>query len=150
MSRKSAAAIAAIVATLALFVGWYVIASDYDYSALSGTYVFHDGEVTSTLVLHSDRTFDQTLIRNGNTSQAVGGWRRIGEGGVTFSKEMLRLPGQQTYSDRFGTDPNGDRSADQEFGGHFQKFLGIYPFLNLDASPTPLTLHKRLLSLKNR
>jgi hypothetical protein len=142
---KSARVAAVTLISIAALVGWYSIAADYDYEALSGTYVFRSNSETSTLVLHPDHSFVQDTTQSGKSIHAVGEWHRIGEGDVTFSKEFSRLPGQQSYRDRFGPDPNGDEFADQEFGGDFQKFVGIYPSLHLDATPDALVLHKRFL-----
>ena len=133
---------------IALLAGWcwYCIAANYDYSALAGTYVFHGGDVTSTLLLRKDASFHQTLEQNGLTRQSDGQWQRIGEGGVVFSSQFLRVPGVRTFIER---DPgHGDGSvADVEFYGHFQKFVGIYPSLYLDGQPNGPAFHKQLFPL---
>lgn len=62
-----------------------MVAADYGYHALSGTYTFRSGGETSTLILRQDRTFEQELIRNGTARRAQGTWYRFGEGGIAFS-----------------------------------------------------------------
>ena len=90
---------------------WFVIASDYSDAAASGTYrLVHNG-ITSTLVLRPDHSFKQEVSVSNATQRAEGTWRRVGEGGVAFSRDFLTLPGEQpdedgtAYSDmqrRFG------------------------------------------------
>jgi hypothetical protein len=84
---------------LALFCAWYTVAANYDYGAVSGTYVFQRGDESSTLILRKDRTFSQQRTSNGKVEQAQGTWRRLGEGGVNFSKEFLTVGGVQPESD---------------------------------------------------
>jgi hypothetical protein len=82
-----------------LFWAWYVVAADYGYKAVSGKYRFSgDGEI-STLILSRDHSFRQELNRSGSVEHAQGSWRRIGEGGVVFSKEFLRVAGQTARPD---------------------------------------------------
>ena len=83
----------------AAFSVWYMVAADYGYGAVSGTYKFRQDGETSTLVLKKDRTFVQERTRQGKTERAQGTWRRIGEGGVVFSPEFLKVTGQETRSD---------------------------------------------------
>jgi hypothetical protein len=125
-----------------LFVGWWWIASNYDYAALAGTYAFHGDGVTSKLVLRPDQTFHQEVTKDGRTSAADGTWHRSGEAGVNFSIEFLRVPGAKTFVEEFG---KGDGSVeDNEFFGDFDKILGIYPTLKINANPPGPTFHKVL------
>lgn len=80
---------------LAVVVGvvWYSIAANYDYGAVSGTYSLRNDRDESTLVLRKDRSFQQELKHDERVERAQGTWRRVGEGGVVFSKEFLKLPG---------------------------------------------------------
>jgi len=121
---------------------WFVIASGYDYSDLAGTYTTGGDRVSCSLILRPDATFHEELQDSIGAKSADGTWRRIGEGGVVFSSQFLRLPGQQSFSDRFGNDPKSITDAD--FGGHFNKILTVYPELDLDASPTDIRLRKEL------
>jgi hypothetical protein len=41
--------------------------------------------------LNQDRSFQQQLIRDGKVENAEGSWRRLGEGGISFSKEFLKV-----------------------------------------------------------
>lgn len=106
-----AKATGAVVLPLALFVLWYTVAADYGDSVTSGTYHLSQNGETSTLVLKPDHTFRQELSRSGELRRAEGSWRRIGEGGVVFSKEFLAVSGQEL-------DPDGTAIADlkKKFG----------------------------------
>jgi len=88
-----------LLLALALFCGWYMVAANYDYGAVSGTYVYRRDNESSTLILRKDRTFSQQRISHGKVEQAQGTWRRIGEGGVNFSKEFLTIGGIHSESD---------------------------------------------------
>jgi len=100
---------------LAFLWCWYMVAADYSYSAVSGTYMFHDDGESSTLVLRRDQSFQQDLNRDGKIVHVRGTWRRIGEGGVVFSKEFLKVNGQEVRSD-------GQADAEIE-----KRFLGFFP-----------------------
>ena len=140
--NRSLRAAAGTFIILLLLVIWFVIASGYDYADLAGTYTTKADGVSFSLILSPDRTFHEELQDSAGPKSADGSWRRIGEGGVAFSGEFLRLPGQQSYSDRFGHDSNSTTNAD--FGGNFYKILTVYPELDLNGSPTDIRLHKRL------
>jgi hypothetical protein len=143
MERKARIASLSFFAVLFAFSVWWLFAANYDYSALAGTYVFRGDGVTSTLLLRKDATFHQTVQQNGQNRQADGQWRRIGEGGVNFSIEFLRVPGAQTFIEQ--QPGHGDGTvADNEFYGEFKKFLGIYPSLHLDGEPHGPVFHKKL------
>ena len=88
-----------IFLSFAVFWIWYMVAADYSYGAIAGTYVYRaDGE-ESTLALKKDQSFQQELIRQGKVERTQGSWRRIGEGGVVFSKEFLPVGDVQAASD---------------------------------------------------
>jgi hypothetical protein len=125
------------------FCGWYAIAADHNYGALSGTYTSSGNGESSILVLKSDQTFQQQLRHDGKDDQATGTWHRIGEGGVDFSIGFLRIPGAKQYREEFPDHLDGT-PADDQYYGHFEKILGIYPILKLNANPPGPTLHKRL------
>ncbi|HXS13700.1 MAG TPA: hypothetical protein VN734_13410 [Acidobacteriaceae bacterium] len=134
------ASLSFLTALVAFWVWWFFAAN----SALAGTYEFRGHGATSTLLLRKDATFHQILRQNGQTLQADGSWRRIGEGRVNFSPEFLRVPGAQTFIEE-QPGRGGDGSvADNEFYGEFKKFLGIYPSLHLDGDPDGPVFHKRL------
>jgi hypothetical protein len=114
---KSALAGWGFLLAIVLFCAWYIIAANYSYGAVSGTYNFRENGETSTLILKEDHSFQQELSRNGKLESARGSWRRIGEGGVVFSKEFLRMTGQEVRS---------DGQADGEVKKTFALFLSIY------------------------
>jgi hypothetical protein len=98
---------------IAVFWVWYMVAADYGYSAVSGTYTLRREGESSTLVLRHDRSFQQELSRAGKRVRAQGTWRRSGEGGIAFSREFLKLSGQEI-------------ADDGEAYGHVEKsFLGL-------------------------
>ena len=94
------ARVAGVAVLLAVcFVVWYVIASDYSDGAVSGIYHLAQNGETSTLNLKSDHSFQQELTKQGRVERATGKWRRLGEGGVAFSKEFLVVSGQEPAAD---------------------------------------------------
>lgn len=99
-------------------VFWYVVASDYGDSVASGTYHLAQNGETSTLVLKPGHSFEQELSRSGRTEHAEGNWRRLGAGGISFSKEFLRISGQEL-------DPDGTAFGDMH------KRLGFLVSLSL-------------------
>src|ERR1035441_3755854 len=84
---------------LICFVLWYTVASDYGDGVTSGTYHLAQNGETSTLVLKPDHTFQQELNKLGNVKRAAGTWRRFGEGAIEFSKECVRVSGQELGQD---------------------------------------------------
>jgi hypothetical protein len=118
-----------IVLLIVMFWTWYVTAADYSYGAVSGVYTFaHEGEL-STLILKPDHSFHQELRSLGKVEHAQGNWRRIGEGGVVFSKEFLKLSGQETASDG------------QSFG-EVKKSFGLVPSIVLSPDSGGPKLHR--------
>jgi hypothetical protein len=109
-----------VTLALALLWCWYWVAADYSYKAVSGTYTFHDDGESSTLVLRPDRSFQQDLSRDGKIEHTGGTWRRIGEGGVVFSKEFLKVKGQEV---------RGDGQADGEIE---KRFAGFFPSIRFE------------------
>jgi hypothetical protein len=107
---------------LILFWVSYSVVADYSYGAVSGTYTLTLNGETSTLILNKDRSFQQELSRNGKVERTQGSWRRLGEGGVVFSKEFLKVSGQEVR-------PDGQ--AD----GEVKKRFGL--FLSIDLNPDP-------------
>jgi hypothetical protein len=116
---------------LFLFVAWYVIAANYNYAAVSGMYVYRSDKETSTLILRSDQSFEQELVHDGKTQNAHGTWRRIGEGGVVFSKNFLKLSGQEVRT---------DGQAD----GQVRKRFGLLLSLALNPDPNGPVFYKKI------
>ncbi|SNS27990.1 hypothetical protein SAMN05421770_101319 [Granulicella rosea] len=111
--------------------GWYVVAADYDYSALSGTYVFSGGGEKCILRLEPNETFTQILSRDGKTSSVQGSWHRYGEAHVSFSAEFIPLVGEDLK-------PLGAPH------GQFDKTFGFFPSLTLAPLPDGPTFRKKL------
>jgi hypothetical protein len=124
--------ICAVLLPLCIFSIWYSVAADYGYGAVSGTYTFRQHGEESTLVLGKDRTFQQDLRRNGIVQHAEGTWRRLGEGGMVFSSEFLKLSGQESR-------PDGQ--ADGEVRKHF---LGLLVSIDLAPESKGLKFKKML------
>jgi hypothetical protein len=128
---KSAFAGWGFLLAVVLFCVWYTVAANYSYGAVSGTYNFRENRETSTLILKEDRSFQQELSSNGKLESARGSWRRIGEGGVVFSKEFLRMTGQEVRS---------DGQAD----GEVKKKFGLFLSIHLSPDPGGPVFHKQL------
>src|ERR1700733_14315567 len=86
---------AGLLLLILVFWVWYCVAADYSYGAVSGTYTLSLNGEMSTLILNKDRSFQQELSRDGKVERTQGSWRRLGEGGVVFSKEFLKVSGQE-------------------------------------------------------
>ncbi len=115
---------------LITFVAWYSIASNYDYDVLAGTYSLRrDGE-TLTLVLKKDRSFQEEFIHDGKVEHSQSSWRRIGEGGVVFSKEFIRASGQEIM-------PDGEAYA------AVKKTLGLFPSIHCAPDSSGPVFSKR-------
>lgn len=104
-----------VIACLSL---WATAAMDYGDSVAVGTYQFErDGE-TSTLVLNPDHTFRQTRRQASSEQHSQGTWRRLGEGGISFSRDFLVVSGDEP-------EPDGTTFADMH------KTLGLFTSLRL-------------------
>lgn len=88
-----------IFVAVVCFVLWYSVAADYGDGVTSGTYHLSQNDQTSTLVLKPDHSFQQELSEHGEVERATGTWRRVGEGGIAFSKEFLTVSGQEPGAD---------------------------------------------------
>jgi len=88
-----------IFVVVVCFVLWYSVAADYGDGVTSGTYHLDQNDQTSTLVLKPDHSFQQELSEHGEVKRATGTWRRVGEGGIAFSKEFLNVSGQEPSAD---------------------------------------------------
>ena len=121
-----------VVLILAFLWCWYMVAADYSYRAVSGTYIFHGDGESSTLVLRQDQSFQQDLNRDGRIEHVRGTWRRIGEGGVVFSREFLKVKGQEVRS---------DGQADGEIE---KRFAGFIPSIRFEPQFSGPTFNRRL------
>jgi hypothetical protein len=91
---------------------------DYGDHVVIGTYTTTKNAQPCTLILRADHSFHQERTRNGKTETADGEWRRIGEGGLAFSKQFLVMSGQEA-------------GADGTSYGEIRKALGLFPSIAL-------------------
>jgi hypothetical protein len=92
-TRKSIGVV--ILLAFITFTFWYVEAGNFSDSKMSGTYILQRGGEMSTLILGLDHNFHQELNRSGTVSRAEGSWRVSGEGHIAFSKEFLKVSGEE-------------------------------------------------------
>jgi hypothetical protein len=131
MTVKAIARVSGVLMlALITFVAWYSIASNYDYDVLSGTYSLRLNGETATLILKKDRSFQQHLIHEGKMEHAQASWRRVGEGGIVFSKELIEVSGQEAR-------PDGQVDAE------VRKTLGLFPAIYFDPDPGGPVFRKR-------
>jgi hypothetical protein len=78
---------------------WFVVASDNSDASASGTYRLARNGLTSTLILLPDHSFRQEVSDSKEIQRAEGSWRRVGQGGVVFSRDFLTFPGEQRGED---------------------------------------------------
>jgi hypothetical protein len=113
---------------------WFVIASDYSDAAASGTYrLLHNG-TRSTLVLLPDHSFRQEVSDYNGIQHAEGRWRRLGIGGVAFSRDFLTFPGEQR-----GEDGTAYSDMQRKFGILIRLSLRTYTVVwygKTDPAPT--------------
>jgi hypothetical protein len=88
-----------ILCAICLFTGWYMIAANYDYGMVAGTYEFRGAKESSVLLLKKDGSFFQKRSSNGKIDYAQGTWHRSGEGGIDFSEGFLEVGGVAPDSD---------------------------------------------------
>lgn len=108
-----------------------MVAANYDYGALAGTYVLNRSGEKCILHLRSAGTFAEELVRLGEVQRAQGRWHRYGESHVSFSSEFVTIRGQAL-------------NADGEAHGEFDKRLGLLPFLTLAPLPDGPKFRKQL------
>lgn len=115
MKWRSVVAPVGVLCFLALLWCWYMAAADYSYSWLAGTYEYRSATVASKVVLRQDGTFEQQRAIGAEVKSVSGRWRRVGEGGVVFSKEFLNIPYEESREDG------------QVDGTVTKRFLGFFP-----------------------
>lgn len=98
-ARSITKAAGAALLLLGILFWWFLVASDYSDAAACGKYKLNYRGVRSSLVLRCDHSFSQDVSNAGKIQHATGTWRRVGEGGVNFSKEFISLPGEQLGED---------------------------------------------------
>ena len=110
-----------LLATLLIVFGlvlWGAAALNYGDDVAIGKYGYASGGESCDLLLRPDHTFHQELHRQASTQHADGTWRRVGEGGVSLSKEFLPVRGDEPG-------PDGSTWAD------LHKALGLFPRLEI-------------------
>jgi hypothetical protein len=100
------------------FFTWLVAAMDYGDSVAVGKYSYERSGESSTLVLNPDHTFRQTRRFGSNEQHSEGTWRRVGQGGISFSKEFLVVAGDEP-------EPDGTTFSDMK------KILGVFVTIRL-------------------
>jgi len=112
------------------FVGWFRVASNYDYDALAGTYVMDGAGEKCIVELYADGNFSEQLMHSGTTKLAQGKWTRYGESHMSFSPEFMTVSGEEL-------------NASGQTHGQFEKMLGVFPSLTLAPLPGGPTFRKR-------
>ena len=107
-----------LVTIFAFLCIWGILAFNYGDDVASGTYHFAQAKTNCELVLKSDHTFIQEMKSGGNQARANGTWRRVGEGGISFSNAFLAVPGELI-------EPDGTTFADMH------KTLGLFVRLHM-------------------
>ena len=97
--KKSAWMVAGSILAIACLLLWGAAAMDYGDDVAAGYYRFEHGQESSTLLLNPDHTFRQTRSIGSNEQHSDGTWRRVGEGGISFSKEFLVVSGDEPEPD---------------------------------------------------
>jgi hypothetical protein len=66
-------------------------------------------EVSATLVLNADHSFDQTLAHDGVANHANGNWSQLADGTIEFSNAFLKTSGEPLRGDESASsmDPKG-------------------------------------------
>ena len=114
-----------------IFVIWYVEAGNFSDSKISGTYILQQGGEMSTLILERNHSFQQQLDRSGTVKRAEGSWRVSGEGHIAFSREFLRVSGEEMSP------------AGQAYG-QIENWFGLVS-ITLAPNPNGPRFHKKLL-----
>lgn len=116
--KKSVRVSIGFLLSFAGFVVWCTAAMNYGDSVAVGKYRFIGNREISTLVLKPDHSFQQDLQIGGIKGHGEGTWRRIGEGGIAFSKGFLAVSGDEPG-------PDGTTYCDMH------KTLGLFVSLRL-------------------
>jgi hypothetical protein len=117
MKKSVRVTVGLIVSFVCLFM-WGAAAMNYDDSVAVGKYRFTGNGEFSTLVLKPDHSFQQDLQMGNIKRHGEGTWRRVGEGGISFSKEFLVVSGDEP-------EPDGTTFCDMH------KTMGLFVSLRL-------------------
>jgi hypothetical protein len=80
-------------------VEWYGKVSSVPDETVSGTYAGDEEGVPATLILKSDRTFEQTVTHGGIAKHAQGTWTLSPAGEIDFSKSFIKATGESVRED---------------------------------------------------
>jgi hypothetical protein len=116
--KKPAWMVGGFILAIACLILWGDAAMNYGDDVAVGSYRFERAKEISTLILNPDHTFRQTRSIGSDEQHSEGTWRRIGEGGISFSKEFLVVSGDEP-------EPDGTTFSDM------QKAFGLFPSLRL-------------------
>lgn len=117
MSKSLRLAGGILLIVISCFI-WLIVAMDYGDSVAVGKYRFAGNGEVSTLVLNPDHSFEQELTIGNANQHGKGTWRRVGEGGISFSKDFLVVKGDEP-------EPDGTTFSDMH------KALGLFLSLEL-------------------
>jgi hypothetical protein len=118
MTSRTVTTSVVLAAFFAALCFWGIAAFNYGDEVAVGTYHFAQARVICELVLKPDHTFVQELKSGGNAARVEGTWRRVGEGGISFSNAFLAVPGALI-------EPDGTTFADMH------KALGLFVTLRV-------------------
>ena len=118
MTSRAVRTSVVLTAVVIVLCVWGLAAFNYGDDIVVGTYHFDQARVSCKLVLKPDHTFVQELESAGSATRAQGTWRRVGEGGISFSNAFLALPGVMI-------EPDGTTLADMH------KALGLFVTLRM-------------------
>lgn len=118
MNSRAATTSIVLATFVALLCFWGIAAFNYGDEVAVGTYHFAHTNVTCELILKPDHSFVEGLKSGAYSDRAEGSWRRVGEGGISFSNSFLAVPGEVI-------EPDGTTFADMH------KVLGLFVRLHL-------------------
>ena len=116
-----------LITAMGIFYYWE--GENFSDGAVSGTYTLQLSGEASTLVLRPDHSFQQELRLPGKVGHAEGTWRVSGEGHIAFSREFLKVTGE-------------DLSPGGQAFGQIENRFGLV-WITLAPNPNGPTFHKR-------
>jgi len=119
-----------VVLIIAISVFWFWEGENFSAGAVSGTYALQLNGEASTLVLRPDHSFQQELDSAGTVQRAEGNWSVSGEGHIAFSREFLKVSGEEVSP------------AGQSYG-QIENWFGLVS-ITIAPNPDGLRFHKKL------
>lgn len=127
--NKPARKVAGVIAILLACLVWWWMSWDFSDRFVAGRYIARSKGQRTILVLNADHSFNQEIRANTATVHANGSWRRIGEGGIVFSENFLRLSNAAT--------------GDNEIYGNLDNTFGFWT-LTLDSKYNDQTKYHKI------